>query len=187
MIRTTILLVLSCMSGVALGREFMGLKVIDVPFVVAGGKTVLLPVTDAGPIPAEDRKARIEAAGFIIARTEDNPKLALIVWTFGLTNKSIKSIQSISVAEVAPTDVDIPLVHDAAPHLQEKYWTGNATPIAATRELVPWLFADGASTFVFRITINEGGNDSRVYLQPAWFSSEVKAQYREMIAKINGH
>jgi hypothetical protein len=51
---------------------------------------------------------------------------------------------------------------------------------------VPWLFADGPSTFVFRITINEPANDSREYFQPAWFSSEAKAHFREMIARING-
>src|SRR4051812_31576743 len=83
MFRTTAILILTCLSGVALGREFMGHKVIDAPFVVAGGKTVVLPITDAGPIPAEDRKAKIEAAGFIITRSSDDPKLALIIWTFG--------------------------------------------------------------------------------------------------------
>ena len=186
MLRATAILVLSCMSGVVLGREFMGHKVIDAPFVVAGGKTVVLPITDAGPIPAEDRKAKVEAAGFIITRSKDDSKIALIVWTFGLTNKSIKSIQSISVSEVAPADVEIPFVNDGAPQLQDKYWIGNTTPLAATRESVPWLFADGPSTFVFRITINEPANDSREYFQPAWFSSEAKAHFREMIARING-
>src|SRR5689334_6598337 len=115
MLRTIVIVVLSFMSAIALGREFMGHKVIDAPFVVAGGKTVVLPVTDAGPIPAEDRKAKIETAGFIITRSKEDPKLALIVWTFGLTNKSIKTIESISVSEVAPSDVEKLLVSDAAP------------------------------------------------------------------------
>jgi len=174
------------MSGVALGREFMGHKVVDVPFQIAGGTTVALPITDAGPIPAEDRKARIEVAGFSITRSKGDPKLALIVWTFGLTNKSIKSIESILVSEVAPADVEKPLVKDAAPKLQEKYWTASTAPALATRESLPWLFTDGASTFVFRIAINEAGKDSRVYFQPAWFTKEAKAHFREMIARISG-
>ena len=82
-------------------------------------------------------KAKVEAAGFIITRSKDDSKIALIVWTFGLTNKSIKSIQSISVSEVAPADVEIPFVNDDAPQLQDKYWIGNTTPLAATRESVP--------------------------------------------------
>jgi len=69
--------------------------------------------------------------------------------------------------------------------LTDMYWMGATNPDAATRESVPWLFADGASTFVFRIVITEAGKGSREYLQPAWFSKEAKAHFRAMIAKIN--
>src|SRR5688500_2932168 len=140
MLRMTVILALACTSAVAFGREFMGHKVIDVPFQIAGGQTVVLPITHAGPIPAEDRKAKVEVAGFMITRSKDDPKLAMIVWTFGLTIKSIKNVESISVAEVAPTVTEIPLVNDAAPKLAKKYWMGSTAPVAATRGVAPWLF-----------------------------------------------
>ncbi|MEO8064087.1 MAG: hypothetical protein ABI821_15235 [Pseudomonadota bacterium] len=164
----------------------MGQKVIDAPFAIAGGNTVMLPVTDAGAIPAEDRKAKIEVAGFIVTRSENEPKLAMIVWNFGLTNKSIKNIESVTVAEVAPAELETPLINDTAPNLVKRYWVGATPPVAATRESVPWLFKEGSTIFVFRFTISEPGKKPHVYLQPAWFSNEVKTHFREVIARING-
>lgn len=186
MYRTTAVFAFSCISIVALGREFMGYKVIDAPFAIAGGKTVVLPITDAGPIPAEDRRAKIEVAGFMIMPSEGDPQLAMLVWTFGLTNKAVKNVESITVAEVAPADAEMTLVNDIAPKFEKRYWIGRTTPVAATRESAPWLFADGASTFVFRFTISEHGKDARTYFQPASFSSEAKAHFRQMIERING-
>ena len=186
MYRTTVVLALACISVAALGREFRGHQVIDTPFEIAGGKTVVLPITDAGAIPAEDRKARIEVAGFVIARSKDDPRLAMIVWSFGLTNKPLKNVESIEVAEVAPAKAVVTLVHDTAPTFEKKYWKAGTVPSSATRESVPWLFSEGTSTFVFRFTINERGKDSRVYFQPASFSSEAKAHFRKMIERING-
>lgn len=186
MIRNIAYLTLLCLASVALGREFMGQKVIETPFVLAGGTTVTLPMTDAGAVPADDGKVKIEVAGLIIEPSAENPKRASLIWTFGLTSKSIKNIESISVAEVAPTETEIVLVNDQAPTLTKKYWIGSSPPVEVTREAAEWLFADDTSTFVFRFTINERGKAPRVLYQPSRFSDEAKAYFREMVARING-
>lgn len=186
MIRKAVCLTLLCCTSVALGREFMGRKVIETPFVLAGGTTVMLPMTEAGAIPADDGKVKIQVAGFVIKPSTENPKRATLVWTFGLTSKSLKNIESISVAEVAPADTEIVLVNDLAPKLTKKYWMGSSTPVEVTREAAEWLFADDVSTFVFRFNINERGKAPRVLYQPTMFSGEAKAYFREMIARING-
>ena len=185
MFRKAAHLALFCLASVALGREFMGHKVIETPFAIAGGTTVVLPMTDAGAIPAEDGKVKIEVAGLIINPSKENSKLAVLTWTFGLTAKS-KNIESISVAEVAPTESEIVLVNDQIPKLAKKYWIGSTPPVVVTHETVPWLFVDDTSTFVFRFTINERGKAPRVLYQPTSFSGETKAYFREMVAKIDG-
>jgi hypothetical protein len=184
MFRKAASFILLCLTSVALGREFMGHKVIETPFAIAGGTTVVLPMTDAGAVPAEDGKVKIEVAGPIINISKENSKLAVLTWTFGLTAK-IKDIESISVAEVAPTETEIVLVNDQMPKLAKKYWIGSTPPVVVTHEAVPWLFTDDTSTFVFRFVINERGKTPRVLYQPTRFSGEAKAYFRAMIAKIN--
>ncbi len=49
MYRTTVVLALACISVAALGREFRGHKVIDTPFEIAGGKTVVLGTIPGSP------------------------------------------------------------------------------------------------------------------------------------------
>ena len=52
----------------ACAQQYMGHTVTNMPFPIARGKTVSLPVTDAGPIPAENEK--IGYADFVVEITD---------------------------------------------------------------------------------------------------------------------
>jgi hypothetical protein len=59
-------------------------------------------------------------------------------------------------------------------------------PIVVTRDLLPWLYADGPAYLVFRFTIQESGKKALVYLQPMAIWENSKKQLRDRVEKING-
>jgi len=165
-------------------REYMGYKVVNVPFPIAGGETVRLPVTEVGAIPAENRKALIEVAGFSVGPSNEDPKQAVLRWHFGFTSKRLKDLESVEVAEVSPSDVVVPLVLDLNPRLSEDYWMGSVSGGAVGPETTPWLYSEKASIYIFRFTLVEKRGKHMVLYQPAWFSAEAKEQFRAIAARI---
>jgi len=183
----TLLVLLLLLATAARERTYMGQPVVDMQFSIAGGKTVSLPVTDGGPIPAEDRDFKIEAAGFSIQPSLFGSKQALLAWQFGLTSKTSKTLDRVVVEEVFPSDVSKVLVDDQSPSLSGKMWSGSTVGVAPNPTSTPWLFTEKASIFVFRFTITPAGSGRPVVLhQPAWFSRPVKEQFQQTIARING-
>src|SRR5262245_3491918 len=92
-------LILVVLVGCSSSRTYMGQKVVDAPFIVAGGtKTLRLPVTDGGPIPAEDERIKIQVAGFLISRKEPSPT---ITWRFAFTSKHPQVIEQVVVEELS--------------------------------------------------------------------------------------
>lgn len=184
--KTVLLLLAILLASCASQRTYMGHKVVDMPFIVAGGKTVALPVTDSGPIPAENQSFKIEMAGFTVRPAEDNPSQAVLTWQFALTAKSSQTLERVVVEEVAPSDIEKSFVEDRVPLLKGKTWSRTAQPLLASRTSTPWLYTDKASIYVFRFTIKAPGEPDIVLYQPAWFSKSAKEIFRERIAKING-
>lgn len=174
----------------------MGYEVREMQFPIAGGEVVSLPVTYAGPIPAENRAFKIEVAGFNIQPALFEPKRATLVWQFSLTAKSLKALDRVVVEEVFPSDVAKVLVDDKAPSLQHAVreprpgdradrWLASTAGLEPSSTSTPWLFTPEASIFVFRFTIEAAGKSPVVLYQPAWFSSPAKEAFRQTIARIN--
>jgi hypothetical protein len=176
-------------------RTYMGQRVFDMSFAIAGGKTVSLPVTDAGPIPAENRTVKIESAGIAIrpavlgsSSTSFDPPHgeALLSWGFMFTLKTSKTLERVAVEEVFPSDVARVLVNDQSPSLRGKVWSGGTVGVAPDPASALWLFTDEPSVFVFRFTIEVAGKTPVVLYQPAWFSQASKEMFRRTIVRING-
>jgi hypothetical protein len=162
-------------------RTYMGHRVVDRDFTIAGGETVSLPVTDAGPIPAENPAFKIEVAGVSIQKSIAGPKLA---WKFALTAKTAKTLEHVLVEEVHPSEVAKVLVDDPSPSLQDKIWSSATAGIEPNPGTTAWLFTEEASVFVFRFTITPAGGPSVVLYQPAWFAPPQKEAFRQAIAQI---
>ncbi len=178
-------------------RTYMGYAVREMQFPIAGGEVVSLPVTDAGPIPAENRAFKIEVAGFSITPALFEPKRATLTWQFSLTAKSGKALDRVVVEEVFPSDTAQVLVDDRTPALKHTArepgpgdradrWLGVTAGVEPTSASTPWLFTEKASIFVFRFRIHPAGGAPVVLYQPAWFSSPAKEAFRQNIARING-
>jgi hypothetical protein len=154
-------------------------------FQIAGVGPMELPMTAEGAVPTEDRKVRIDFAGFMVVKPRENPGQAALAWSFGFRAKSLKNLESVRIEEVSPTATAIVRVMDAAPRLSGRDWVGWSEQEVASAGNHPWLYADGSSVFVFRFTIKERGKEPRVYYQPTSFSTAVKKQFQAMIDKIN--
>lgn len=177
-------------------RTYMGYEVREMQFPVAGGEVVSLPVTDAGPIPAENRAFKIEVAGFNIQPALFEPKRATLVWQFSLTAKSGTALERVVVEEVFPGDVAKVLVDDQTPSLvhatrepgpgdRADRWLGSTAGVEPTSASTPWLFTQEASIFVFRFRIHPAGRAPVVLYQPAWFPPPSKEAFRQTIVRIN--
>jgi len=167
-------------------RTYMGYQVVDKEFSIAGGKTVRLPVTQAGPIPAENQDFKIEAAGLSVHPSPLNSKQAALAWGFSLTDKASKALERVVVEEVYPSSTARTVVDDHSPSLQEKLWSGSSASVEPNPIFTPWLFDDRDSVFVFRFTITPAGSPPVVLYQPAWYSRPIKEQFRQVVAAING-
>ena len=174
------------LAGCASTQTYMGRRVINAPFAVAGGNTLSLPVTDAGPLPAENDSFKIEVAGFTVEPSKDNPKVALLIWRFSLTSKTSQQLERVLVEEISPSAIEKLIVEDQSPGLRAKAWHGASAPLEASRTSTPWLYDEKASIYVFRFTIQARGATPTVLHQPAWFSKPAKEQFRKHIERING-
>ncbi len=160
-----------------LKRTFMGKPVIDAPFVIAGGKTIYLPSTDGGPIPAENDLVIIQSAGFFVAPSKGNPKQPVLHWGFSFKSKGPDAFEEVIVGEVSPSEKEVIYLKDSAPVLKNKQWLGNRDPLIVSQTSTPWLYSGKASIFVFKFTIKAKGQAPTVLYQPAWFSKEVKSMF----------
>ena len=170
--RTAIVILLVLMNAQALAQVIQREGVINFPFSIAGGtKTLMLPVSASGPLPAEDRRVRIDVAGFRISKGNTT---TTITWMFSFTSKREQAIEQVVVEELSAA-TPLVMVRDDAPNLSDKSWHGSSEEMDASQQSQPWLYAEGLSVFVFKFTIKCRGKSPLVYYQPAWFPTAAKA------------
>ena len=164
-------------------ETYMGYKVVSMPFNIAGGDVIYLPVTDAGVIPAEDKGFKMQFAGFTVAESKTHKNEAELVWGFAFSSTNNEKIRSIIVEEIAPTPVIKQLIKEENPNVVGN-WHVKLAPIAANKANTPWIFKDKASIYVFRITINLESGEKAVLTQAAWFSKSLLANNAKQISLI---
>jgi hypothetical protein len=131
-------------------------------FEILGGTKIAAEVERGIPLPAIGRGVRVEVAGFFL----QNRKLH---YTFGFSGRP--ALKSVLVEDVTDRAA-VTLVEDNAPVLStvlgNGYWKGDSAGLALDRSTLPWFFARGATTKVFRFTIRMAdGSPDLVLYQPA--------------------
>jgi hypothetical protein len=167
-------------------RTYMGHQVVDKEFPIDGGKTKWLPVTEAGPIPAETQAFKVEVAGISLQRSILSPRQAALAWQFALTVKTSNTLEHVVVEEVYPSSVARVVVDDHSPSFREgRTWSGSSPSIEPSPNSTAWLFNDNDSVFVFRFTITPAGGPDVVLYQPSWISRPTKELTRQAVLKIH--
>ena len=170
------------LSACATGPTYLGHAVSEVPFKVDGGKTVSLPVTSAGALPAENEDYKIEGAGFNASLKNGNPSESKLTWAFSFVSKKSAELDSVVVAQVTDSGGLELVVKDNSPALKNKNWVGWSAPTSMTKDLSPWLYSSSDSTFVFKFTINTKDGSSVVMYQPSIITRRAKSMYLQVIS-----
>lgn len=161
----------------------MGYKVTSMSFPLADGVTVLLPVTDAGPIPAENEKIKIEVAGYNVGPIPGQEKVPGLFWIFGFTSKLNQTIESVEVEEVFANDKAILVVDDQTPSLKGVTWSTHTGYTEVSPHGVPWLYTSKPTVFVYKFSIKIDGEQIVLY-QPIYFSSRAKQLFVDLAGKV---
>jgi hypothetical protein len=164
---------------------FQGRPIVYMPFVIAGGKTVDLATTDAGPIPAENDRVVIQAAGFRVEPSKENHRVAALTWVFGFKSKTDEAFDEVLIEEVSPSPTPITYIRDSAPTLDDKLWLRDRVSLGVTPATVPWLYSTTTTVFVFKFTIKAKGAAPIEIYQPAWFPQGAKEYFLAMAARLN--
>lgn len=159
------------------GPTYLGRAVTETPFKFDGGKTINLPATNAGALPAENDDYKIEGAGFNAALAKGDSKESQLTWTFSFVLKRSKELESVVVEQVTASGGLELIAKDDSPVLRNKNWVGRSVSRSMTKDLMPWLYFGSDSTFVFKFTMKAKDGSSIVMYQPSIISSGSKAIY----------
>lgn len=170
------------LSACASGPTFQGRTITEIPFKVDGWKTVMLPMTSAGAIPAENEYYKIETAGNNVAIKPGNPEASKLTWVFSFLVKQPRAIKSVVVEQVTPSGELSIVTKDDAVLVKNGSWVGRSKPLVMTQESIPWLYSGSNSTFVFKFTINADGQDPTVMYQPSLITRQSKEMYFQVMS-----
>jgi hypothetical protein len=165
-------------------QQYMGHTVTYMSFPIAGGKAVSLPVTDAGPIPAENDKIKIEVAGFNVGPLKSESKIPALIWIFGFTSKMNQKIEKVKIDEVFSRDSATTVLVDEAPKLKDATWSASKESVELAPATFPWLYTSEATIFVFKFSISIEGSAEVVLFQPVWFPEKAKKLFIELADEI---
>lgn len=145
----------------------------EVPFKIAGGKTITVKITDQGALPAEDEKIRITAAAVIVGPSKEDKTAPALIWSFGLNAKTNDEISKITVESVFPSDSAVLLHTDSQPKLRNGDWIGqieNGDPNGSNNR---WLKSKKLSAFVYKFTVYfKDGSETALYQLSAFSEAD---------------
>jgi hypothetical protein len=146
----------------------------EMPFKIAGGKTISVKISDQGAVSAENEKIKITATAVIIGPSRESKKIPALIWSFGLKSKTNDEISKITVENVFPSDPAVLLHTDNQPKLKNGDWIGqleNGDPNGGGNA---WLKTKKLSAFIFKFTVFfKGGAETTLY-QLSVFSEDDK-------------
>jgi len=146
----------------------------EMPFKIAGGKTINVKISDQGAVSAENEKIKITATMVIVGPSHESKKIPALIWSFGLTSKTKEEISKITVENVFPSDPAALLVADNQPKLKNGDWIGQIVNGQAVSNDNAWLKTKKLSAFVFKFSVTfKGGEESTLY-QLSAFSEDDK-------------
>jgi hypothetical protein len=145
----------------------------EIPFKIAGGKTINVKISDQGAVSAENEKIQITATAVIVGPSRESKKIPALIWSFGLTSKTKEEITRITVENVFPSDPAALLVADDKPKLKDGAWIGQIENGEPESNNNAWLKTKKLSAFVFKFSVTFlGGEESTLYQLSAFSEND---------------
>ena len=173
------------LSACATAPKYLGHKVTETRFEVDGGKTITLPITSAGALPAENDDYKIEGAGILAHLEKGSPSESTLTRTFLFVSKKSIELESVTIELVTDSGGLEPIVNDNSPTLSNKTWMGRSASTSMTKDQVPWLYLNVDSTFLFKFTITDKKGETVVMYQPSIITSKSKNMYLRLLSGSN--
>ena len=143
---------------------------------ISGGETVTIVLTPKGPTPAENDD-------FKVVESVVSPNIAQkqFVYSFSLLAKTGKAPKHVTIDDVSEEKVEL-LVDDAAPKLDAKQvWKQDTPPRTAADPRLAWLYHEGNSPRVYRITIVTDDGRRLVMYHLSVFPVFIKTGLRKIL------
>jgi hypothetical protein len=162
----------------------------EMPFKIAGGKTINVKISDQGAVSAENEKIKITATAVLVGPSRESKAIPALIWSFGLTSKTKEEISKITVENVFPSDPAALLVTDNQPKLKDGAWIGQVVNGEPESNNNAWLKTKKFSAFVFRFSVTFVGGEETTLYQLSAFSEDDKQfflQAAEQLRKRNAN
>lgn len=179
-----ILCVVPLLFGCSATERYKGLLVYEKEFRVSGGRSVKVPVTDLGPVPAENSEFRVENANLIIGSQDKTPDIPEIFWIFEVVIKKNISLKKVVIKRVGPPDNEIQMINDENPQIKAVKWVGIGARTFIDDKDNEWVLQKEQSIFIFEFKLIYNLNEESILYQTVLIPEEAKTKYRKVINKI---
>jgi hypothetical protein len=162
----------------------------EIPFQIAGGKSIKVKISDQGAVPAENEKIKITAAAVLIGPSRENKKIPALVWSFGFASKTNDEISKVTVENVFPSNPAVLLVADNQPKLKNGAWIGQIENGEPESNNNAWLKTKKLSAFVFKFTVTFSSGEETTLYQLSTFNEGDKQfflQHAEQFRRFNAN
>ena len=156
----------------------------EMPFKIAGGKTVNVIISDQGAVAAENEKVKITATAVLVGPSRENKAIPELVWSFGFTSKTNDEISKITVENVFPSDPAVLLVTDNQPKLKNSAWIGQIENGDPRGNNNAWLKATKLSAFVFKFSVTFKDGEETTLYQLSIFSEDDKRFFLQAAEQV---
>lgn len=146
----------------------------EMPFKIAGGKTINVKISDQGAVSAENEKIKITATAVLVGPSRESKAMPALIWSFGLASKTNDEISKITVENVFPNDPAALLVTDNQPKLKNGAWIGQIENGDPRGNFNVWLKTKKLSVFIFKFSITFKGGEETTLYQLSIFSEDDK-------------
>jgi hypothetical protein len=146
----------------------------EMPFKIAGGKTINVKISDQGAVSAENEKIKITATAVLVGPSRESKAIPALIWSFGLTSKTKEEISKITVENVFPSDPAALLVTDNQPKLRDGAWIGQVVNGEPESNNNAWLKTKKLSAFVFKFSVTFVGGEETTLYQLSAFNEDDK-------------
>jgi hypothetical protein len=136
---------------------------------------------------------KVEAAGPLLGPSKTAPGKLAMIWAFSISVPKDAAYKSVSVEDVTGPEAKLVVSQDQP---QPKLMTApdgqqfnvlqlRGVPSDVSAESTAWVYQDGTSTLVFRVTLKTNADKELTLYQPNVFGAEAKSQILKMVERVS--
>lgn len=178
-----IILVLMMFFG-CFPKQYNGLPVYNYKFKLSDNNILVFPVTNEGPIPAENSSFKVLKSHIVIANRDNSVNTPELIWFFAIKSKLKKNVSKINIEQVNPKQKIRQVLLANHPVFMGDNWYGRSEDTDNFYLVNDWLFKKQDEVFIFKITIFMTNQEKTILYQPVFISKQLKEKYKDFVKRI---